>query len=462
LAIPPKKSSENIQGYCGELTWISINSVPLGPSEKPTGVIVTAVDITDRRQLEHVLNDNNEELRRAKSIAEKANLAKSDFLSSMSHELRSPMNAVLGFAQLIESGTPPPSASQMRSTHQILQAGGHLLDMINGILDLSTIESSTVTMSQESVSLREVWQDCLSMVGPQAQQRGLAMAIPGFEQIHHVLADRTRLKQVLLNLLSNAIKYNQAGGSVVVQCVATGNDRRRLSVSNTDAGLTPEQVDQLFQPFNRLGREGGTEQGTGIGLVVTKKMVELMGGTIGAESSVGVGSVFWVEFTASRQPETACTQNNHSVPDLPLQDATHMALPLRTLLCVEDNPANLLLIEELIGRRSDLKLSTAIDAELGIKMAIAYRPDTILMDINLSGMDGFGALQVLREEPATAHIPVMALSASATARDIARGLEAGFFRYLTKPIHVQEFMDSIDFALLYAAENAVARAEVTA
>lgn len=446
----------------GELTWISVNSVPLGPSEKPTGVIVTAVDITDRRQFEHVLSSNNEELYRAKAVAEKANLAKSEFLSRMSHELRSPLNAVLGFAQLIESGTPQPSASQMRSIHQILQAGWYLLDMINEILDLSRIESGTVTMSQESVSLSEVLQDCLSMIEPQAQQRGLKMTFPWFGQNHHVLADRTRLKQVLLNLLSNAIKYNQAGGSVVVQCVATGNDRLRLSVSNTGAGLTPEQVDQLFQPFNRLGREGGTEQGTGIGLVVTKKMVELMGGAIGAESSVGVGSVFWVEFLVMKAPEPTGIESDPIEQNLPAQDVTRAPPPPRTLLCVEDNPANLLLIEELIGRRRDLKLLTAIDAELGIKMARAYRPDIILMDINLSGMDGFDALRVLRVAPATAHIPVMALSASATARDIVRGLDAGFFRYLTKPIHVQEFMDSVDMALIYAAENAVTRAEVKA
>jgi CheY-like chemotaxis protein len=221
--------------------------------------------------------------------------------------------------------------------------------------------------------------------------------------------------------------------------------------------LAPEQLAQLFQPFNRLGQESSAEEGTGIGLVVTKQLVELMGGVIGIESSVGVGSVFWVELPASGAPALAF--DNVDEGGRSERDSTVAADDLpsqRTLLYVEDNPANLALVEQLIARRSDLKLLTAIDGHMGIQLARAYRPDLILMDINLPGISGFGALKILREDSATAHIPVMALSANAVPRDIDKGLEAGFFRYLTKPIKVVEFMDALDVALLHAAENRMA------
>jgi PAS domain S-box-containing protein len=441
----------------GTETVVSYNATTFYDRDrKLQGVVAAARDVTDRKQFEHKLQENNVELESAKAAAEKANLAKSEFLSSMSHELRTPLNAVLGFAQLMASETPPPSLAQKLSIDQILQAGWYLLRLINEILDLAMIESGKVTMSQESMSLNEVLQDCQAMIEPQAQKRGIRMTFPCFENLFYVHADRTRVKQVIVNLLSNAIKYNRVGGAVIIQCVASGENRVRVSVKDTGAGLTPEQLAQLFQPFNRLGQESSAEEGTRIGLVVTKQLVELMGGAIGVESKAGVGSVFWVEFTTSSVPELEVGSTGKSGADQSDIVSAHALSSQRTLLYVEDNPANLALVEQLIARRSDLKLLSAIDGHMGIQLARAYRPDVILMDINLPGISGFGALKILREDPITAGIPVIALSANAIPRDIANGLDAGFFRYLTKPIKVNEFMDALDVALHFAQENGLA------
>ncbi len=442
----------------GKETVVSYNATTFHDRDrKLQGVFAAARDVTERKQFEHTLQENNLELEIAKAAAEKANLAKSEFLSSMSHELRTPLNAVLGFAQLMASETPPPSLAQKLSIDQILQAGWYLLRLINEILDLAMIESGKVTISQESMSLTDVLQDCQAMIEPQALKRGIQMTFPSFDNLFYVHADRTRVKQVVINLLSNAIKYNRDGGAVIVQCVMSGENRVRVSVIDTGAGLAPEQLAQLFQPFNRLGQESSTEEGTGIGLVVTKQLIELMGGVIGVESSVGVGSVFWVELPASSAPELVFGRSDETGQDEPEHMAAQALPSQRTLLYVEDNPANLALVEQLIARRSDLKLLTAIDGHLGIQLARDYQPDVILMDINLPGISGFGALKILREDPATAHIPVMALSANVVPRDIEKGLGAGFFRYLTKPIKVVEFMDALDVALHYAAEHDLAR-----
>jgi CheY-like chemotaxis protein len=300
--------------------------------------------------------------------------------------------------------------------------------------------------------MTDVLQDCKGMIEPQATKRGIAMTFPKFDNVFYVHADRTRVKQVMINLLSNAIKYNGSGGSVIVQCVVSGKDRVRISVKDTGAGLSADQLAQLFQPFNRLGQEDSVEEGTGIGLVVTKQLVELMGGLIGVESAVGVGTVFWVEFPASAPPALAL-ENIDEVTLERRQADSRASGDQPTLLYVEDNPANLALVEQLIARRGDLKLLTAIDGHFGIELARAYLPDVILMDINLPGISGYGALKLLRDDPLTAHIPVLALSANAVPRDIEKGLEAGFFRYLTKPIRVREFMDALDVALHHAAEH---------
>jgi len=254
-------------------------------------------------------------------------------------------------------------------------------------------------------------------------------------------------------LLSNAIKYNRVGGAVIVECDICVENRVRVSVKDTGTGLTAEQLQQLFQPFNRLGKETSAEEGTGIGLIVTKKLVELMGGAIGVTSTVGVGSVFWVEFAASNAPSLAAGSSRESSPYQWGAEAPDGFSPKRTVLYIEDNPANLALVEQLIGLREDLKLLTAINGQLGIELARAHQPDVILMDINLPGISGFGAMEILREDPATANIPIMALSANAITRDIEKGLAAGFLRYLTKPIKVNDFMETLDFALKYAARK---------
>jgi PAS domain S-box-containing protein len=383
------------------------------------------------------------ELNSARAVAEQANLAKSEFLSSMSHELRTPLSAILGFAQLIESGLPAPTTSQQRSLDQILKAGWYLLDLINEILDLALIESGKLSLSLEPISLAEVMRESQAMIEPQAQKRGISVSFPQFDTPYFVMADRTRVKQVLVNLLSNAVKYNKEGGTVLVDCIANEPDRVRICVKDTGEGLTADQLTQLFQPFNRLGQEGNAEKGTGIGLVVCKRLVELMGGTIDVVSTVGKGSVFSIELslTIERQPASGADSPTDTAPPV-LADAQ-----VRTLLYVEDNPANLMLVEDLIARRPDVRLLSARDGNRGVEIARASRPDVILMDINLPGISGVEALKILAMDPATAHIPVIALSANAAPRDIAKGLEAGFFRYLTKPIKVPEFMETLEIAL---------------
>ncbi|ELX12220.1 PAS/PAC sensor hybrid histidine kinase [Janthinobacterium sp. HH01] len=429
---------------------------------KIIGYLLMGTDNTARKEVEReqavldkrlreqqlALQETNVELEAARAVADKANRAKSDFLSGMSHELRTPLNAVLGFAQLLASDKPPPSAAQQRSLDQILKGGWYLLQLINEILDLAMIESGKVTMSQESMGLSEVLRDCQALIGPQAEKRGIRLFFASLSEPFFVHADRTRVKQVMINLLSNAIKYNRHGGKVTVECTAGREGMVRISVTDTGAGLSSEQMEQLFQPFNRLGQEDGAEEGTGIGLVVTKQLTELMGGAIGVESEVGVGTTFWIELTSSSEPVLEA-----AAFDAPLTLGASNGAALRTLLYIEDNPANLSLVEQLIQRRSDLKLLTAIDGHTGIQLARAYQPDVILMDINLPGVSGFGCLKILQDDATTAHIPVMALSANAMPRDIEKGVEAGFLRYLTKPINVVEFMGALDFALEFAAER---------
>jgi signal transduction histidine kinase len=304
------------------------------------GVFASARDVTERKRLDQVLQDKNAELESAKSVAEKANLAKSDFLSSMSHELRTPLNAILGFAQLLEAGVPPPTAAQIVRLHQIIKAGWYLLELINQILDLAVIESGKLSLSREPVSLIDVMRECQAMTESQAQQHDIHINFLPFDNTWFANADRTRVKQVLINLLSNAIKYNREHGTVEVKCTLSTTERIRISIKDNGAGLPPEKLAQLFQPFNRLGQETGTEEGTGIGLVVTKQLVELMGGTIGVESSAGVGSEFWIELIRDVTPQIAA---GNTMPVELTQQARGNAA-LRTLLYVEDNPANLMLV----------------------------------------------------------------------------------------------------------------------
>jgi CheY-like chemotaxis protein len=259
---------------------------------------------------------------------------------------------------------------------------------------------------------------------------------------------------VVINLLSNALKYNRVGGSVTVEFSTSTPERVRISVRDTGAGLPPEKLVQLFEPFNRLGQEAGAEEGTGIGLVVSKRLVELMGGAIGVESTVGVGSVFWIELNATASPHVNVEGSGAAIAT---QTQLLQGAVLRTLLYVEDNPANLLLVEQLVARCSNMRLLSARNGNLGVQIARDSLPDLILMDINLPGLSGLDALKILRHDPVTAHIPVVALSANAMPRDIRKGLDAGFFRYLTKPINVNEFMDTLTVALDVAERGARSR-----
>ena len=400
----------------------------------------------DREQLDWALKEKNTELESARFVAEKANQAKSDFLSRMSHELRSPLNAILGFAQLMESGSPPPTPQQMVSIKQILQGGWYLLRLINEILDLSAIESGRLSLSPEPVSLVEVMLECQVMMEGQAQKRGIQISYPQFAAPWFINADRTRVKQVIINLLSNAIKYNHGGGSVLVVCTEVTPGRTRISITDSGDGLSPKKLAQLFQPFNRLGRETSGEEGTGIGLVVSKQLVELMGGVIGVESTVGVGSVFWIELMSIDAPILAADEAD---PTVVSQAYGPGGVRLRTLLYVEDNPANMMLVEQIIERYPNIKLLTAVNGNKGIEMARSSQPEVILMDINLPDISGSEAMKILHADPATTHIPVIALSANAIPRDIEQSLAAGFFQYLTKPIQVSEFMDALDVAFKY-------------
>jgi PAS domain S-box-containing protein len=404
----------------------------------------------ERARLDRALQVKNTELEAARTAADKANQAKSDFLSSMSHELRSPLNAILGFAQLIESDLPAPTPAQSASIEQILKAGWYLLELINEILDLALIESGRLSMSMEPVSLPEVLHDCQTMIEPQANSRGIQMLFPAFSDAGFVDADRTRVKQVLINLLSNAIKYNRNDGTVEVNWRITNQDRLHVSVRDTGEGLSAQKLSQLFQPFNRLGQEDSGEEGTGIGLVVSKRLVELMGGTIGAVSSVGVGSEFWFELNLT-EPH-ALVLNAKPITNVAIApDGGDVARS--TLLYVEDNKANMELVARLIARRSDMRLLRAEDGLRGMALARAHLPEVILMDINLPGISGLQALGLLREDPATRHIPVLALSANAMPRDIERGIKAGFQRYLTKPIKIDELMLALDQCLALTADT---------
>jgi len=402
-------------------------------------------DVAERKRVQA-------ELIQAKAAAEKANLAKSEFLSRMSHELRTPLNAILGFAQLLETGSPPPTDAQVVRLHQIIKAGWYLLELINEILDLAVIESGKLSLSREPVSLIDVILECQAMIEPQAQKHGIQINFLPFDHTWFAHADRTRVKQVLINLLSNAIKYNREQGTVEVRCTMSTPERIRISIKDSGAGLPPEKLAQLFQPFNRLGQENGVEEGTGIGLVVTKQLVELMGGTIGVKSTVGAGSEFWIELASATMPQPATREGKPQEP-APKIDAGRQQ---HTLLYFEDNPANSLLIKELIEEdRPDIRLLIADNGKLGIELARTHLPDVILMDVALPDINGIEAMEMLLEDPLTAHIPVVALSANAMPDNVLQGMEAGFSHYLCKPFELNEFMCAIDEALEFQKSRLV-------
>lgn len=381
----------------------------------------------------------------AQEIAESANKAKSEFLSSMSHELRTPLNAILGFGQLLRNdGKNPLSEPQQRAVKHILNSGGHLLTLIDDVLDLAKIEAGQERLSIEHTEIGDVIESCLSLVQATADKAGITITKTIDPKHSTVMADYTRLKQVIVNLLTNAIKYNSENGSVRIVTSST-DGMTRINVIDTGPGIPKDRQDELFQPFSRLGFEVTEIEGTGIGLTLSKRLVELMEGEIGFESEAGKGSTFWVQLPTATTPKVEPSHEEHATIAAATTTAPSAGKGHRfSVLYVEDNPTNIRLMEQIIDLVEDADLKSTYTAENALEMVAAAPPDLILMDINLPGMNGIQALNRLRASEQTRSIPVIAISADAIPASIQRGLEAGFHAYLTKPIRVDEILDIIE------------------
>jgi protein-histidine pros-kinase len=418
--------------------------VSLSPLLSEEGLLVSAVirDITQRKAEEA-------ELIKARQAAELASAAKSDFLSSMSHELRTPLSAVIGFSQLLELDRERNLTEKQREyVRYIITSGNHLLDLVNQVLDLAGIEAGRLKLSPERVVVRTVFEEVRHTMLPLAQKAGIALEARAPEVLADIHADALRLRQILLNLVSNAIKYNRAGGAVSLSALSVPGERVRLLVADTGMGIAPERHAELFMPFQRLGAELSGVEGTGIGLALSRRLVEAMSGSIGFSSERGTGSTFWVELPAEKSPTVEAADG--------LQSSALASQGGYSLLYVEDNPANLHLMEHLLSALPDVGLLAAPTPQLGLDLAIAHRPDIIVLDINLPGMSGVDLLQRLKAAPETRDIPVLALSAAALPGDVRRGLAAGFFRYLTKPLDVSAFLAAVEEALHRGASPRVA------
>jgi len=415
-------ANTEIEQQLADGRWLRISERRTGDG----GIVGFRVDITD--------------LKKAQEAAEQASRAKSLFLSSMSHELRTPLNSILGFGQILETdGDEPLSEDQQESLGHILRGGQHLLNLINEVLDLSRIETGQVEVSIEDVNVAEIVSQCRAMAETLAKDREIDIAVV-FNDLEDrmIRADTTRLRQVLLNLLSNAIKYNRQSGSVTIASELQSDRKLRISISDTGGGIPYDVQHQVFEPFERLNAENTGIEGTGIGMTISKMLIDLMDGSIGFESEVGVGSKFWVELSMSdavlSQMTAGVETNDVATPD---------GQAIRTLLYIEDNPANLILMEKIIARSPNLRLVSSETAELGISLAQNIQPCLILMDINLPGINGFEALKHLKQRPVTAQIPVIAVTANALPADVTRGLESGFKAYLTKPLMIDNVLETI-------------------
>lgn len=383
-----------------------------------------------------------ERLQRDRTAADEANRAKTEFLSRMSHELRTPLNAVLGFAQLLELDAV--TAEQKESTSEIIKAGRHLLDLITEVLDITAIEAGKLTLSLEPVDAVAVAEECVSLVAPLASREGIRLSLEA--QDHeisrdHVVADRQRLKQVLLNLISNGIKYNREQGQVRISFVPGVDGRLRIDVADTGNGIDAARLPQLFTPFDRLGAEGSSIEGTGLGLALSKSLVEAMGGTISVATEVGKGTTFSVELARTEAPHEAPAETALSEPGA---EEVTVGLPSKKVLYIEDNLSNIRLIERLMSRRPHVELITAMQGGIGLILAREQKPDLILLDVNLPDIAGPDVLSRLQADPQTAAIPVVMLSADATPGQINRLLDAGARDYLTKPLDLPRFYDVVD------------------
>ena len=422
----------------GTVRWLlERGDVVRDPQGAPLHMLGVVQDVTTLKETEH-------DLICAKEAAEHANQAKSDFLSSMSHELRTPMNAILGFAQLLEMDRSL-SAVNHENVSEILKAGHHLLELINDVLDLAKVEAGRIDFALEAVACGALFADCIHLVEVMAQERGIALKVEARPYV--VRADPTRLKQALVNLLSNAIKYNGPNGSVLLHAEEGDDGMVRIRVQDTGPGIALERQAQLFQPFNRLGAERTEVEGTGIGLVITRRLIEMMGGRIGIQSIPGEGSTFWLELPRA-ESALAPIAGQATVAG---ERASSNVVADTTVLYVEDNPANLRLVNQLFARRPHVRLLTAHTAALGLDLAVAQPPGLVLLDINLPGMDGYEMLRRLRALPGMEHVPIIAVTANAMPRDIERGLAAGFSDYLAKPLDITRFFEVVDALLAIPA-----------
>lgn len=406
-------------------------------SPKDRIIFCVAHDVTDRSRIEKAL-------REAKEEADRANHAKSDFLSRMSHELRTPLNSILGFGQLLDRQSP--SETQRNRIRYILGAGRHLLNLINEVLDISRIESGTLQLSLEPVCIEEAIGEALDLMRPLAAERSISLDSSGpLDATSYVLADRQRLKQVLLNLLSNAVKYSALQGNVTISFDSSGTRLMRISVRDTGAGIPVDKLARLFTPFDRLGAEQSHVEGTGLGLALCQRLVQAMQGTIGVSSTLGNGSTFWLELPRAESPlQTLPSTKSGAVGDLPIEEET------RRILYIEDNFSNVTLVEQMLAERPALELMTAMQARVGLELARKHSPDLILLDLHLPDMPGWQVLAQLKADHLTREIPVVVISADATAPQTKRLLSAGAHAYLTKPLDIPEFFRVIDDALARA------------
>lgn len=431
------QTESTLQQDDGPHTYVSTKFPLVGAAGNRYAVCCIAHDITRRAATEQALKDAKEE-------ADRANRAKSEFLSRMSHELRTPMNAILGFAQLLEFENLTPD--QHESVSHIIRGGRHLLELINEVLDISRIEAGRLTLSIEPVELSELLRETIDLVRPLTADRDLRLNASHVCNCY-VLADRQRLKQVLINLVSNAIKYNRIGGSVTILCKER-SPMLRIEIIDTGNGIREDQISQLFKPFERLGAQHSTIEGTGLGLAVARRLVEAMQGAIGVESTVGEGSTFWIELPLTESPLVRPELREPDISGQPLDPSER-----RTLLYVEDNLSNLRLIEQVIAHRPALHLITARSGSEGLQLAREHLPDLVLLDLNLPDIHGQQVLQRLRAEPPLAGIPVIVISADAMVTQKERLLEAGAADYLTKPLNIKKFLDVLDRALEGVGKN---------
>ena len=417
----------------GEVRWIRARGRAVFDQKgQPIMMSGSNMDITEVKRAE-------ERVIQAKEQAEKANRAKSDFLSSMSHELRTPLNAILGYTQLFEYDGNLKS-QQIDNVREIRKAGEHLLQLINDVLDLAKIESGNMTVSLEPVLVSRLIAECFTLVQPQADAKGirLSTSLAEFPNMY-VVADHVRFKQALLNLLSNAVKYNFVGGEVDVKLSAQPGQQLRISVRDTGRGIPLQRQSEVFQPFNRLTAENTNIEGSGVGLVITKQLVEMMQGRLDFTSAEGMGTTFWIDLPMAMEWNVDSIVRTSSN-----KDYTPAALNVKRrckVLYVEDNPTNIRLLQQIFARYPQLELEIAEEAFLGIYKARSMHPDLVILDINLPGMDGYEVLSVLKNDPTTRLIPVIGLSANAMPYDVERGRNADFYDYLTKPVDIQRLIE---------------------